>query len=155
PIDAFIAEHHDLHGLQPRPEAPRHIMVRRIYLDLIGLPPTREQMEAALADKSVDWYEKIVDRLLASPQYGERWGRHWMDVWRYVDFGNSGLQDGWTGAPHMWRWRDWIVASLNADKGYDQMVHEMLAADELASSDPETLVATSYLARNKNVSRDA
>jgi hypothetical protein len=77
-----------------------------------------------------------------------------MDVWRYVDFSNSGLQDGWTGAPHMWRWRDWIIDSLNADRGYDRMVQEMLAGDELAPDDPGALAATAYLARNKSRSRD-
>src|SRR5262249_10122510 len=151
----FIAEHHDLHGLQPRPEAPRQVLLRRIYLDLVGLPPTRDDLHAFVNDSAPDAYERVVDRLLASPQYGERWARHWMDVWRYVDYGNSGLQDGWTGAPHMWRWRDWIVASLNDDKSYDRMVQEMLAADELAAAEPETLVATAYLARNKGNSRDA
>jgi hypothetical protein len=155
PIDAFIAEHHELHGLQPRSGAPRHVLLRRIYLDLIGLPPTRDEMHAFANDSAPDAYERVVDRLLASPQYGERWARHWMDVWRYVDYGNSGLQDGWTGAPHMWRWRDWIVASLNADKSYDRMVQEMLAADELVPAEPETLAATAYLARNKGNSRDA
>ena len=95
-----------------------------------------------------------MDDLLVRPQYGERWARHWMDVWRYVDGGTSGLQDGWTGAPHMWRWRDWIIDSLNGDHGYDRMISEMLAGDELAPSDPKVLVATAYLARNRNQSRD-
>jgi hypothetical protein len=155
PIDAFIAEQHELLGLKPRPEAPRHVLVRRVYLDLIGLPPTPEEIERVQSDKSEDWYEKVVDDLLARPQYGERWGRHWMDVWRYTDAGDSGLQDGWVGAPNTWRWRDWIVASLNQDKGYDRMVQEMLAADELAPGDLAALPATAYLARNKNLSRDA
>jgi hypothetical protein len=155
PIDAFIAAEHELRALRPRPEALRHVLVRRVYLDLIGLPPTRDELQTALDDQSADWYEKIVDRLLASPRHGERWGRHWMDVWRYVDYSNSALQDGWTGVPHMWRWRDWIVASLNADKGYDRMVQEMLAADELAPTDLEVLPATAYLARNKGNNRDA
>jgi hypothetical protein len=155
PVDAFISAEHELRDLKPRPEAARHILLRRVYLDLIGLPPTPAEMAAALNDRSEDWYEKVVDRLLASPRYGERWGRHWMDVWRYVDYGNSGLQDGWTGAPHMWRWRDWIIASLNVDKGYDRMVQEMLAADELAPADLDALPATAYLARNMSNNRDA
>src|SRR5262249_17902475 len=83
PIDAFVAAEHDEHGLQPRPEAPRAVLLRRVYLDLIGLPPTPEELHAFLRDESPDAYEKVVDRLLASPHHGERWGRHWMDVWRY------------------------------------------------------------------------
>lgn len=155
PIDAFIAAEHELYDLKPRPEATRHILVRRVYVDLIGLPPTRAELDAALSDKSTDWYEKLVDRLLASPRYGERWGRHWMDVWRYTDYSGSALQDGWTGVPNMWRWRDWIIASLNADKGYDRMVQEMLAADELCPDDLAAQPATCFLARNKGNNRDA
>src|SRR4051812_29571865 len=86
PIDAFVSAEHDKHGLSPRPEAPKHVLLRRVYLDLIGLPPTRDQLHAFLEDQSTDAYEKVVDQLLSSPQYGERWGRHWMDVWRYSDW---------------------------------------------------------------------
>jgi hypothetical protein len=154
PIDAFVGAEHELYDLKPRPDAPRHILVRRVHLDLVGVPPTRAELQAALGDPSADWYEKLVDKLLASPRYGERWGRHWMDVWRYVDYSNSGLQDGWTGVPNMWRWRDWIIASLNADKGYDRMVQEMLAADELCPSDLDAQPATCFLARNKGNNRD-
>ncbi|NBV25453.1 MAG: DUF1553 domain-containing protein, partial [Proteobacteria bacterium] len=90
-----------------------------------------------------------MDRLLDSPQHGERWARHWMDVWRYSDwFGRRQVPDVWNSAPQIWRWRDWIVKSLNADKGYDRMVKEMLAADEIAPLDDETAVATGYLVRN-------
>jgi hypothetical protein len=156
PIDAFIAAEHEERGLKPRPEASKAILLRRVYFDLIGLPPTPAEQHAALADTSADWYEKVVDRLLASPQYGERWGRHWMDVWRYSDWA------GWTGGnqirdsqPHIWRWRDWIIESLNKDKGYDRMVLEMLAADELAPEDSDALRATGYLVRNyKMLSRE-
>ena len=87
PIDAFIAVEHEAQGLKARPEAPPHVLLRRVYLDLTGLPPTAEELEAFLADKSPDAYEKTVDRLLASPRYGERWGRHWMDVWRVQRLG--------------------------------------------------------------------
>jgi len=86
PIDAFIAAAHDKQGLSPSRSAPRHLLLRRLYLDLIGLPPTRGQLHAFLADESPGAYEKVVDQLLASPNYGERWGRHWMDVWRYSDW---------------------------------------------------------------------
>src|SRR5262249_55183760 len=86
PIDRFITAAHDASGLTPRPEAGRAALLRRVYLDLIGLPPTPEELHAFLNDSSTDAYEKVVDRLLASPRYGERWGRHWMDVWRYSDW---------------------------------------------------------------------
>src|SRR5437660_749642 len=95
---------------------------------------------------SADAYEKVVERLLASPQYGERWGRHWMDVWRYSDWWGLGAEVR-NSQKHVWHWRDWIVESLNADKGYDQMVREMLAADELYPTDPGRLRATGFLAR--------
>ncbi len=154
PIDAFVAKEHEARGLKPRPEATKEVLLRRVFLDLIGLAPTPEEMNAFLADKSADAYEKAVNRLLDSPRYGERWARHWMDVWRYSD---------WTGyqnvprdsKPHIWRWRDWIIESVNADKGYDRMLIEMLAADELAPTDENTLRATGFLARNfKALSRE-
>ena len=91
PIDAFVAAEHEKRGLTPRPDAPRHVLLRRVYLDLTGLPPTREQLHAFLDDPSDNAYEKVVDQLLASPRYGERWGRHWMDVWRYSDW--AGYQE--------------------------------------------------------------
>jgi len=115
--------------------------LRRLYLDLIGLPPTAEQ----LADE--EDFEQIVDRLLASPHYGERWGRHWMDVWRYSDWFGLGEQLR-NSQKHLWRWRDWIVNSLNLDKGYDRMILEMLAGDELDPENPDVVVGTGFLARN-------
>jgi hypothetical protein len=154
PIDAFIAAEREKRGLKPRPEARKHVLLRRVYLDLIGLSPTPEEQRAFVADSSPDAYEKVVDRLLASPHYGERWGRHWMDVWRYSDWAGWGEQVR-DSQPHIWRWRDWIVDSLNADKGYDRMVREMLAGDELAPLDPDALRATGYLVRNyKRLSRE-
>src|SRR5262249_41563889 len=145
---------HERRGLKPRPEAPRHVLLRRLYLDLTGLPPTRAELRAFLEDKSPRAYEKVVDRLLASPEHGERWGRHWMDVWRDSDWAGYGPQVR-DSQPHIWRWRDWIVESLNADKGYDRMVLEMLAGDELAPEDPDVLRATGYLVRNfKLLSRE-
>jgi mono/diheme cytochrome c family protein len=146
PIDAFLGEARDRHGLRPQPAADWHILLRRVYLDLIGLPPSREELAAFVADTSADAFEKVVDRLLASPQYGERWGRHWMDVWRYSDWWGLGAEVR-NSQKHMWHWRDWIVESLNADKGYDQMVREMLAADELYPNDLDRLRATGFLAR--------
>jgi hypothetical protein len=156
PVDAFIAAGQEERGLSARPEARKEILLRRVYLDLLGLQPTPEEQSAFLADTSPDAYERVVDRLLNDPRHGERWGRHWMDVWRYSDWA------GWSGGnqirdskPHIWRWRDWIVESLNADKGYDRMVMEMLAADELAPLDTEALRATGFLVRNyKMLSRE-
>src|SRR2546421_7297886 len=158
PVDAFVAAERERRGLTPRPEAPRHVLLRRVYLDLVGLPPTREELHAFLADTSPDAYEKVVDRLLASPRYSERWGRHWMDVWRYSDWAGYGAEVR-ESQPHVWQWRDWIVESLNGDKGYDRMVREMLAGDELAPADPATLRATGFLVRqyykfNRNVVLD-
>jgi hypothetical protein len=133
------------------------VLLRRVYLDLIGLPPTRDELHAFLNDSSADAYERVVDRLLASPRYGERWGRHWMDIWRYSDWAGWGQQVR-DSQKHIWRWRDWIIESLNADKGYDQMVLEMLAADELfhdAPGDRDALRATGFLVRNfKLLSRE-
>jgi len=149
PIDAFVAAEQEKHGLRPLPPADRESLLRRVCLDLTGLPPTRDELHAFLADGGADAYERAVDRLLASPQYGERWGRHWMDVWRYSDwYGRRSVPDWWNSASQIWRWRDWIVKSLDADKGYDRMIQEMLAADEICPDDDEALVATGYLARN-------
>jgi len=154
-IDAFIAEGHAEHELTPRPTADPRTLLRRVHLDLVGLPPTPAQAAAFERDPSAAAFEKVVEGLLASPQYGERWGRHWMDVWRYSDSaGWSGGNDIRDSQPHVWRWRDWIVESLNADAGYDRMVREMLAGDELAPTDPQTLRATGYLARNFKSSRE-
>ncbi|MDB5303393.1 MAG: multidrug resistance efflux pump, partial [Phycisphaerales bacterium] len=147
PIDAFLAAEHGKRGLTPRPEADKATLLRRVYLDLIGIPPTRQELHAFLADESADSFEKVVDRLLASPAYGERWGRHWLDVWRYSDWAGF-MAEVRDSQPFVWRWRDWAVESLNADKGYDRMVQEMLAGDELAPDDPQTIRATGYLARN-------
>jgi hypothetical protein len=147
PIDAFLTAARVVRGITTNPEADRMTLLRRVYLDLIGVPPTPEELHEFVSDPSPTAYENVVDRLLASPLYGERWGRHWMDVWRYSDpFGNG--EEYRYSHRHIWRWRDWIVESLNADKGYDQMIREMLAGDELAPADPNTLRATGYLARN-------
>src|SRR5262245_32794052 len=149
PIDSFIALQHAQHGLKPQPPASRSVLLRRLYLDLIGLPPTREQLLAFLADDSPDAYEREVDRLLGSPQYGERWARHWMDVWRYSDwYGRRMVPDVWNSAPQIWRWRDWIVHSLNDDRGYNRMVVDMLAGDEVDPTDEEAGYATGYIIRN-------
>jgi hypothetical protein len=145
PIDAFVAARHAELKLTRVGEAPPNLLLRRLYIDLIGLPPTADELAEFL--RKTDAYEEVVDRLLASPAYGERWGRHWMDVWRYSDW-DGYREEVRESKPHIWRWRDWIVESLNADKPYDRMVQEMLAADELAADDPNTLRATGYLVRS-------
>jgi mono/diheme cytochrome c family protein len=147
PIDAFIAAEHEKRGLKPMPPAEKPVLLRRVYLDLVGFPPTPAEIQAFLADRSSNAYEKVVEQLLASPHYGERWGRHWMDIWRYSDWYGFGDQVR-NSQPQIWNWRDWIIESLNQDKGYDRMIKEMLAGDEIAPTDPKTLRATGYLARN-------
>ncbi|MEQ1850115.1 MAG: DUF1553 domain-containing protein [Chthoniobacteraceae bacterium] len=149
PVDSFIFARLEKEGAAPSPEAPRATLLRRLHVDLLGVTPTREELQAFLADPSPDAYERVVDRLLNDPRHGERWARHWMDVWRYSDwFGRRMVPDVWNSAPQIWRWRDWIVKSLNSGKGYDRMVQEMLAADEIAPLDDESVVATGYLVRN-------
>ncbi len=149
PIDWFLMQAWDRQGLQHAEDADPALLLRRVSLDLTGLQPTPEQLQAFLSDPSEQTYLDIVDQLLASPQYGERWGRHWMDIWRYSDwYGRRQQNDVRNSAPQIWRWRDWIVNSLNADHGYDRMVQEMLAADELAAADDSAWPATGYLIRS-------
>jgi hypothetical protein len=147
PIDAFLARAHHEQGLSPQPEASRATLVRRLHLDLIGLPPEPELIAETEAATATDWYEQLVERLLSDPRHGERWGRHWMDVWRYSDWWGLG-EEHRNSQRHIWHWRDWIVESLNADLPYDEMLRQMLAADELYPDDPAKLRATGYLARN-------
>ena len=135
PIDAFVTVKRDEKKLTPSPAADKRVLIRRVYLDLIGLPPTPAEIQTFLSDKSPNAYEKIADRLLASPRHGERWGRHWMDIWRYSDWYGY-RHEVRNSQPHIWHWRDWIVESLNQDKGYDRMIQEMLAGDELAPPIP-------------------
>ncbi len=147
PIDAFVRAQQLQAGLQPLEQADRYTLLRRIYFDLIGLPPSREAINEFIANDSDRAIEQTIDQLLENPHFGERWGRHWMDVWRYSDW--DGYKNELRGSQrHIWHWRDWIVRSLNDDKPYDRMILEMLAGDELAPTDPEALAATGYLARN-------
>ena len=147
PIDAFVSREHRRLGLTAVEPADPHTLLRRVYLDLIGLPPTPQQLQSCVNDRTSNAWQKQVDALLENPHYGERWGRHWMDVWRYSDW--DGYKQQLRGSQrHIWRWRDWIIQSLNADKGYDQMIVEMLAADEVSPNDPSVLPATGFLARN-------
>ena len=147
PVDAFVSAHHVQTGVQPAPEASRPLLLRRLFMDLVGVPPTPEEVALAFAAPGNAWYEQTVERLLADPRYGERWGRHWMDIWRYSDWWGLGAQLR-NSQKHIWHWRDWIIESLNADTPYDEMVRLMLAADEIAPEDPAKLRATGFLARN-------
>ena len=147
PIDAFLEQQQRKHGITPQPEAPRIIQLRRLHLDLIGTPPTADEIAACEADQSPLWYEQTVKRLLDDPRHGERWARHWMDIWRYSDWWGLGDQLR-NSQKHIWHWRDWIVESLNADTPYDEMIRLMLAADEMHPNDLGKLRATGYLARN-------
>jgi hypothetical protein len=142
PVDRFIRARLDAEGLQPAPPADRVTLIRRMTFDLIGLPPTPEEVAAFAADESPDAYEKLVERLLAGPRYGERWARHWLDLARYAESDGFRLDEY---RPHAWRYRDYVVRALNADKPYDRFVREQLAGDELAPDDPEALIATGFL----------
>ncbi len=148
-IDRFVSAVRTERGLPHVTEVTKEVLLRRVFLDLTGLPPTRQEQQQFLSDQSPSAYERVVDELLNRPQYGERWGRHWMDIWRYSDwYGSRGINEIRYSQRHIWRWRDWIVSSLNNDKGYDQMIREMLAGDEISGDDPAVLPATGFLARN-------
>lgn len=146
PIDAFILSSLEAAGLRPAPVADRRTLIRRVTFDLIGLPPTPEEIDAFLKDTSPQAFARVVDRLLASPHYGERWGRHWLDVARYAD--SNGLDEN-VAFGNAWRYRDWVIQAFNADKSYDQFVVEQLAGDLLPSSDDTTrnnrIIATGFL----------
>src|SRR5439155_25343470 len=141
PIDAFILARLQKDGLAPNPPATKTALIRRAYYDLIGLPPTPEEVQGFLSDRSDRAYEKVIDRLLASPQYGEKWGRHWLDLVRYAET-NSYERDG--AKPFVWRYRDYVINSFNQDKPYDQFITEQLAGDEMPERTPERLIATGY-----------
>ena len=143
PVDAYIASVHEARGLTPAPEASRSVLLRRLSLDLTGLPPTLEEVEAFRSDTAPDAYERVVERLLASPHYGERWGRHWLDVARWADsegYENNNLR------PFAWRYRDYVVRSFNSDKPFDRFLKEQIAGDELLPYCDDNLIATGFLA---------
>ncbi|MDX1933416.1 MAG: DUF1549 domain-containing protein [Capsulimonadales bacterium] len=136
PTDRFLLAALEAGGLTPAPPAGKRALIRRAYFDLTGLPPTPAQVESFVADRSPDAFARVVDRLLASPQYGERWARHWLDVVRYAD--SNGLDENKAFA-YAWRYRDWVVRALNQDKPYDQFLREQLAGDLLESGNDENL----------------
>jgi hypothetical protein len=164
PIDAFVLAALEKKGLSLSPEADRLTLLRRAYFDLVGLPPTPQEIDAFLADRSPDAYEKLIDRLLASEHYGERWGRHWLDQAGYAD--SEGILDADYVRTAAWRYRDYVIAALNKDKPYDRFLREQLAGDELVDywnavrtqkelspEVVEAVVATGYLRCASDTSR--
>ena len=143
PIDAFIRAKLDEKKLAPSPEADRRTLIRRVTYDLHGLPPAPAEVAAYLADRAENAYENLIDRLLDSPRYGERWGRHWLDV---VHFGESHGYDKDKPRPNAWPYRDYVIAAFNADKPYDRFAAEQLAGDVLFPDDPQAVVATGFIA---------
>ncbi len=141
PIDGFVASMQEKKGLEPAPQADRRTLIRRAYLDLIGLLPPAEAVDAFVKDSAPNAYEKLVDKLLASPNYGERWGRNWLDVVRYAD--SSGFEFDIT-VENAWRYRDYVIKAFNEDKPYNQFIVEQLAGDELDNPTNDSLVATTY-----------
>jgi hypothetical protein len=149
PVDRFILARLEAEGLKPSPEADRTTLIRRLSLDLIGLPPTPEEVDAFLADTSENAYAKLVDRLLASPHHGERWGRHWLDAARYAD--TDGFEKDKTR--HVWFYRDWVINAFNRDLPYDQFIIEQIAGDLLPGATQDQVVATGFL-RNSMVNEE-
>lgn len=141
PVDAFVLARLESKGLTPPGRARKTTLLRRVYYSLTGLPPTPEEVEAFLSDDSPDAYERVVDRLLASRQYGERWGRHWLDLVRYAE--TEGYEYD-RPKPEVWRYRDYVIDSFNNDKPYDQFLREQIAGDELEDRNGETLIATGF-----------
>ena len=142
PIDAFVLAKLEPAGLKPAPAADRATLIRRATFDLLGLPPTPEEIDAFIADPSPRAYEQLIDRLLASPRYGERWGRHWLDLARFCEsqgFERDKIRD------HAWRYRDYVIRSFNEDKPYDRFVREQIAGDVLEPVTGEGIVATGFL----------
>mgnify|MGYP001557533535 CR=1 FL=1 len=142
-IDRFLQQTLTEKQLAPAPEADRRTLIRRLSFDLLGLPPSPEEVKAFIADESLDAYEQLVDRLLASPHYGERWARHWLDIAHYADthgFERDQLR------PNAWRYRDWVIDALNDDLPYDEFLRRQIAGDVLDPDDPEHVVAAGFLA---------
>ncbi|MHC4878806.1 MAG: DUF1549 domain-containing protein [Planctomycetota bacterium] len=140
-IDRFVARNMARNDLTPAPEADRRTLIRRLYFDLTGLPPSPDEVEEFISDPAADAYERLVDRLLDSPRYGERWARHWLDLVRYSE------SDGYRAdfyRPTMWRYRDYVIRSFNDDKPFDQFVAEQIAGDELDPDNPDAVTATAY-----------
>ena len=141
PIDRFILATLEENGLKPAGAATREQLIRRVTFDLVGMPPTPYEIDAFVNDSSSNAYEKVIDRLLASPLYGERWGRHWLDLARFAE--SDGFEHD-AVRPHAWRYRDYVVRSFNMDKPYDRFVREQIAGDELSPRNRDSLIATAF-----------
>lgn len=142
PVDAFLQQTLTARGLDHAPKADAHTLVRRAYLDLLGLPPTPEQVRRFVDDKEPRAWERLIDTLLASPHYGERWGRHWLDVARYAD--SNGYEHDFD-RPNAWRYRDYVIQAFNKDTPFDVFLQEQLAGDEMAEPSYDRLIATAFL----------
>src|SRR5580658_2917058 len=140
PIDAFLAATYKAKGLRPAPPAEKQVLLRRVYLDLIGIPPTVSEQDAFLADQSPDAYEKVVDKLLASEQHGVRYARHWLDILRYAD-----QDERMIAASGIHLWRDWVIYALNSDMPYDHFVSAMLTG--YRTKERTVMAATGYRQR--------
>jgi len=141
PVDSFILAELESKGIQPGAPADKRILIRRAYLDLIGIPPSSPEVDAFLADSSREAFARVVDHLLNSPQYGERWARHWLDLARYAE--SEGFKADET-RPNAWRYRDYVIRSLNNDKPYDRFIREQIAGDELWPDDSDAAIATAF-----------
>ena len=141
PIDAFILAKLEAHSLTPAAPASKLALIRRVYYDLTGLPPSPEAVDAFFNNTAPDAYEKLIDNLLKSPRYGEKWGRHWLDLVRYAE--TNGYESD-SDKPYVWRYRDYVIDAFNQDKPYDEFIKEQLAGDELDTVSPETIIATGY-----------
>ena len=142
PIDAFIHRELEKRGLHPAPMADRRTLLRRAYMDLIGLPPTLAETDEYLNDQKPGAWERLIERLLASPHYGERWGRHWLDVARYAD--SNGFEHDFD-RPNAWRYRDYVIRAFNEDKPYNTFLREQIAGDEIQNVTQDSLIATGFL----------
>ena len=142
PIDLFIQERLEEASLEPAAEASKRTLIRRATFDLTGLPPEPEEVAAFLADEAPDAWERLIDRLLASPRYGEKWGRHWLDLVRYAE--TNGFERD-ADKPMMWRYRDYVIRAFNEDKPYDRFIHEQLAGDELDDVTADSIIATGFM----------
>src|SRR5262249_33572460 len=140
-IDRFVLTRLEAKKIAPAPEADRRTLIRRLSLDLLGLPPTAAEVEAFVADQAPDAYEQLVDRLLASPHFGERWGRHWLDLARYAD--SDGYEKD-SPRPFAWRYRNWVIDAINCDMPFDEFTIEQLAGDLLPEATLEQKVATGF-----------
>lgn len=142
PIDAFVLTRLEEAGMTPAPRAEKRVLIRRLYYDLLGLPPTQEQIEQFVADDAPDAWEQLIDSLLAMPQYGERWGRYWLDLARYAD--TSGYERD-QEKPFAWKYRDWVIQAYNEDMPYSEFIVQQLAGDEIEPPTKASVIATGFL----------